>query len=243
MAKKKRAAASKIPRKQKNTRFNLSNQQQFNLSVLFIAVVLLAYFYPIVFEGKQPQAPDNLAWKGTSQSIIEAREKADSNPLWTHNVFGGMPVHLISLKAPFEQPARYILSLVGKILDWRVTYYLLAAVGMLLLMRFWKVSNFSATFAAFAFVLWPHLTGILEATHNTKFRMMMLLPLIIWTFLRLINKANLLNLSLFTIAFSLGLQGRHYQIMFYICLTLFIIGAVELIHLIRQKHTKQIRKL
>lgn len=240
MAKKKKVTTSKIHEKQKSSGFNLSDQQQFGLSVLFIAIVLLAYFYPIVFEGKQPQASDYLAWKGNSQSIVEAREETDSNPLWAHNVFGGMPAYLISFQAPFEQPARYVLTLLGKILDWRVVYYLLAAVGMLLLMQFWKSSNLSATFAALAYILWPHLTGLLEAGHNTKFRVIMLLPLIIWTFLRLISKANLLNFSLFAIAFSLGVQGRHYQIMFYICIALFIIGVVELIHLIRQKETKQL---
>lgn len=240
MAKKKKTTSNKIQDKPKNSIFDLSPQQQFGISVLFIAIVLLAYFYPIVFEGKQPQASDYLAWKGNSQSIIEARDNTDSNPLWAHNVFGGMPVYLISFKAPFEQPARYILLFLGKVIDRQVLYYLVAAFGMLLLMRFWKSSNLSATFAALAYILWPHLTGLLEAGHNTKFRVIMLLPLIIWAFVRLINKTNLLNFSLFAIVFSLGAQGRHYQIMFYICLALFIIGIVELIHLIRSGETKQL---
>ncbi len=209
--------------------------QQFFIALAIIAVLVLAYFAPIVFENKVPPSTDIIAWKGNAQSIIEARQQYDYNPMWANNVFSGMPAHLISLRPPFEQPARYLIEGLSKIIKWQTVYYLLGAVGMLLLMRFFKLSMIAASVSALAFIWWPNLMGLLEAGHNSKVQTIMLIPIILYTFLRLMKNANLLNFSLFAIAFSLAVRAGHYQIVFYTGLLLAFFGIVEVVQYLRQK--------
>ena len=110
MAKKdyKKKSAS-TPKKEKK-QLNLSPTQQVLLALGAVFVLILIYFAPIVFENKVPPSTDIIAWKGNAQSILEAKKEHGYTPLWANNVFSGMPAHLISLRPPFDQPARLIID-------------------------------------------------------------------------------------------------------------------------------------
>lgn len=200
----------------------------------FFFILILIYFFPIVFENKIPPSSDIIAWKGNAHSILEARKQYSYTPLWANNVFSGMPAHLISLWPPFEQPARYLLDGLAWVIKWQALYYLIGAFGMILLMRTLGVSILAASFSALAFVWWPNLVGLLEAGHNGKVQTILLMPLVIFLFLRWMRKANLLNFLLFTIGFSLAVRAGHYQIVFYLVLALFFFGLVEVYRLDRK---------
>jgi len=238
--KKKRKKEQTIQRNKKAYWDNLPENQQIVLCFAIILILILGYFFPIVFEGKEPPASDTLAWKGNAQSILEAKKKYNYIPLWANNVFAGTPAHLISLQAPFEQPARYFLTGVSKIINWRPVYYFVGAIGMVLLMKFLGCSTVVSMLTSLAFIWWPHLIGLLQVGHNTKVRTMMLMPFILLSFLRLIKKPDLLNAALFTIIFSLGIQARHYQIMFYTSLMLAFFGVAYIIKLLRQREWRSI---
>ncbi len=241
MAKKKRKVnrtgqgAGKVEKKR-----HLSNKQYVIICFAVIVVTIFGYLFPIAFEGKEPPASDSIAWRGSAQSILEAREELDTTPLWANNIFAGMPSYLISLPAPFHQPARYVIDLATEIFDWRVVYYLIGALGMFLLMRFWKIPYLASLFTSLAFVWWPHIIGLMEAGHNTKVRTIMLVPFILLTFLRLMQTPGLLNAALFSISLSLGILANHYQIIFYVGLVLLTLSIKVLIQLIREKAWKGI---
>lgn len=239
MAKKKQKYQKKAKQPQKQ-QWQLTPVQQWGLAVLLIVITVLIYFEPIVFENKVPPSTDIMAWKGNAQSIIEARKEYNYTPLWANNVFSGMPAHLISLKPPFEQPARYIMEGLSAILSWHALYYILGALGMLLLMRFFNLSLIASTFTALAFIWWPNLLGLLEAGHNSKAQTILLIPLALYTFLRILKRPSLLNFSLFTIAFSLVVRAGHYQIVFYTGLILLAFAIAKLVQFIRDKAWKKI---
>ncbi len=236
MAKKDYKKKSTVTKSKKSSfQLNLSPTRQFLIVLAAVLVLIVIYFAPIVFENKIPPSTDIIAWKGNAESIIEARKEYDYTPLWANNVFSGMPAHLISLRPPFEQPARYLIEGVSALVKWQALYYLLGAFGMLLLLRLWKISLFASLFGSLTFIWWPHLLGMLEAGHNSKVQTILLIPLILYTFLRLLKKANLLNFTLFTIAFSLAVRAGHYQIVFYTGLALAFFGAVRIVKMIVDK--------
>ena len=220
----------------------LTQKQQGALSVGIMTLLILGYFFPIAFEGKTPPASDTLAWQGAVHSIDEARAKSGGIPLWANNLFAGMPSYMISLRAPFKQPARWLVDLVSKMVDWRVVYYLIGSAGMFLLMRFFGTSMFASLLASLSFAWWPYLIGLVEAGHNSKLRTIMLAPFILLTFVHLMRSPRLLNTALFAIAFSAGMLANHYQIMFYLILSLFAFGVMYLIPLLREKQWSGIAK-
>lgn len=238
MAKKaynKKKKTDPIKKKKSTPTFHLSPVSQFLLAAGIIFIIILIYFAPIVFENKIPPSTDIIAWKGNSQSIVEAKKEFHYTPLWANNVFSGMPAQLVSLRPPFEQPARYIIEGLAKIFQWQAIYYLLGALGMLLLMRFWNVTIFASLFASFAFIWWPHFMGHLEAGHNSKLQTIMCIPLVLYLFLQLLKKANVLNFTLFTIAFSIAVRAGHYQIVFYLAIALGFFGFVHIAKMILDK--------
>jgi len=237
MAKKSYKKKKSQPQKKEKAPFKvgLSLPQQFLILIGLVFILILIYFAPIVFENKIPPSTDIIAWKGNAQSILEAKKEHGGTPLWANNVFSGMPAHLISLRPPFEQPARYLLEGLAKLFKWQPIYYLLGASGMMLLLLFWKLNIGAALFASLAFVWWPDLIGKLEAGHNSKVQTIMCIPIVLYLFLRLFKKANLLNFALFTIAFSIAVRAGHYQIVFYMALALALFGAVKVIQMIINK--------
>ena len=236
MAKKKHRKKSAAPAKTKTTRkLQFSPQMQLLVALGAVFILILVYFAPIVFENKVPPSTDIIAWKGNAHSILEARKELHTTPLWANNVFSGMPAHLISLRPPFEQPARYIIEGLSKIVQWQPIYYLLGAAGMMLLLLFWELNIGAALFGALAFIWWPDLIGKLEAGHNSKVQTIMCIPIVLYLFLRLLKKANLLNFSLFTIALSIAVRAGHYQIVFYTAMAMAFFGVVHIIKMILDK--------
>jgi len=190
MGKKKRQKKTSEVKTKRSPGFTLTENQQVLVGIIVLIVLIIGYLSPIVFEAREPPASDSIGWRGSAQSIIESREVHNSNPLWANNVFAGMPGYLISLKAPFEQPFKYVIRAVNKLINWRATYLIFGAVGIILLMRFWRFLPVTSAFSAIAYIWWPYLFGILEAGHNTKVRTMMLMPLILFAFLKLFKKAG-----------------------------------------------------
>lgn len=217
----------------------LSEKQKLIASILVIIVLILGYYYPIAFEGKEPPASDRLAWMGSSHSIQQARDEGGATPLWANNIFAGMPSYLISLKAPFEQPAKWIIRLAEAVINWRIVYYALGGLGMFFLMRFLGVSYFASLLASLVFTWWPYLIGLLDAGHNTKLRTIMLVPFVLLTFLHLMRKPGVLNMSLFAVAFSLCILANHYQITFYAIMLLLALGLMHVVPLIRRRAWKE----
>ncbi len=236
MAKKDYKKKSTPAPKKENKKISLSPTQQVLLALGAVFVLILIYFAPIVFENKVPPSTDIIAWKGNAQSILEAKKEHSYTPLWANNVFSGMPAHLISLRPPFDQPARLLIDGLGKIFKWQPIYYLLGAFGMMMLLLFWRLNIGAALFAALAFIWWPDLIGKLEAGHNSKVQTIMCIPLVLYLFLRLLKKANLLNFALFTISMSIAVRAGHYQIVFYLGLALAFFGAVKIVQMILNKH-------
>ena len=237
MAKKnyKKKSARPAKKEKSSFQFRLTTTRQVLLALGFVFVLVLIYFAPIVFQNMAPPSTDIIAWKGNAHSILEAKKEHNYTPLWANNVFSGMPAHLISLRPPFEQPARYVIEGLAKIFKWHPIYYLLGAFGMMMLLLFWKLNIGAALFASLAFIWWPDLVGKLEAGHNSKVQTIMCIPIVVYLFLRLLKKANLLNFALFTIAFSIAVRAGHYQIIFYTGLVLAFFGAVKIIKMIVDK--------
>jgi hypothetical protein len=217
----------------KSPKFTTSHKNIIALSILVIFVLI--YYSEFIFLGKQTAASDTMAFRGNAQSLVEAREKDGSNPLWANNLFCGMPGTMVSIVAPFEQPAKYLLKGIRKLINWPALYLILGGLGIFLIMRFWNFSPLISLFSAMAFILWPQLSGLLEAGHNTKYNTMMLAPLSIFLYLQLIKKPDVLKVALFIIVFSLNMQERHIQIVFYIGLLLLAFTITEFIVLLNKK--------
>jgi hypothetical protein len=78
------------------------------ISVVFLAIISVAYFYPVL-SGKSIQQSDISQFMGMSKQIVDHREKFDEDPYWLDNAFLGMPSYQVSAKYPYD-----ILSIIDQ---------------------------------------------------------------------------------------------------------------------------------
>ena len=67
------------------------------LSVIFLALLSLAFFYPLL-SGKVIVQSDIQQFQGMQRQVLEHRADYDEEPYWADNAFGGMPTYQIMSK-------------------------------------------------------------------------------------------------------------------------------------------------
>ncbi|MDD4310285.1 MAG: hypothetical protein PHO32_07890, partial [Candidatus Cloacimonetes bacterium] len=197
------------------------------VAILFLLLSLV--YFPVAFQGKEPQASDITQWQGASNAISEYNKQHQDQALWTPNMFSGMPAYMISFpnRYPFLES---ITRLTDKVISWRIFLLFMGGLGIFLLIRHLKLSPWIAFFGAIAFVFSCHWVGLIEIGHNTKFRAIMYIPWVFWALLRLRDKPNLLNLGLLATFMITQLRENHPQITYYLYLFVgmyWLFGAYE----------------
>ena len=135
------------------------------VSVVFLAIISVAYFYPVL-SGKSIQQSDISQFMGMSKQIVDHREKYDEDPYWLDNAFLGMPSYQVSAKYPYD-----ILSIIDqsiRFLPRPADYLFLYLLSFYFLIVSLNINYRYALFGALAFGFSTYLIIILGVGHNTK---------------------------------------------------------------------------
>lgn len=208
-----------------------------HIIAIFIFIILLAvYFKPLFFEHKEIYQNDILAHRGAAKEIYDYREKTGDEPLWTNSMFGGMPAYLVStgysgnllrhfqtlLFLGIPRPAKIIfISLIG-------FYFLLIAL---------EIKPWLAVAGAIAFAFSSYTFITLEAGHNSKIIALGYIPFVLGSILIAFRRNLLLGTAFTSMALGLHIGAGHYQIIYYLLITVCIFGVVELFFAIKEKTT------
>jgi hypothetical protein len=216
--------------------FMLSKRYQDTIYILLLLILLILLLKPLVLDRLSPQGVDVIGTKGQTHQIIQYREETGKTALWNPYMFAGMPVY------PRIVPVLYsidnMLLLFGKCTNLIFIYYLFAAIGFYLLIRYLKMPPLIAFFAAISFLLLPHYKSLYIEGHFAKFRAVMFLPWIFLSFKYFLDKRSIISAALFALSFGLQIRTQHYQIVFYTALLLFTLGLQPLLKNIFEKKYK-----
>ncbi len=207
--------------------FGLSTKQQNWLFLALIFIILLILNKPTALDGLSPQGTDVVAGVGKTHLINEFTKKTGELAFWNPAIFAGMP-HYNDI-GPLAISADNILAWLQSIFGNIFVYYLFAGTGMFLFLRYLKMSPLVAFTGALMFVLLPHYKGLWIEGHFRKFRAIMYLPWILYSFKYFIDKRTLLSAALFALAFGIQIRTGHYQIIFYTAILLFAVGIYPII--------------
>ncbi|MFW5628790.1 MAG: hypothetical protein ACOCG6_06120 [Candidatus Cloacimonadaceae bacterium] len=221
----------------KKLRFELPQKYLPWIFIAVIFILLSTLYFPIAYKNMEPKASDITQWQGAAKSIIDYNESHKERALWTQNMFSGMPSYMISFptRYPFVES---ITKLTDKLINWRIFLLFLGGIGMYLLIRQLGMDDFTAFFAAIAFIFSCHWVGLLEIGHNTKFMAMMYVPWVFWGLIYLRQKPGMLSLGLFAAFLIAQLRQNHPQISYYLYLFLGMYWIYELILSIKGKRLK-----
>lgn len=232
---------NKAVKKQKNQipkeSLKLTDRVQDYIFLGVIVVMLVILMKPMVLDGLSPQGVDVIASKGKSHQISEFRKETGEIPLWDPVIFCGMPkYHFIG---PVAFSVDTILAWFSRFSGKVFIYYLFAAFGMYILLRYLKMSPVIAFIGTLIFILMPHYKSLWVEGHFRKLRAIMYIPWIFLTFQYFLNKKNILSAALFAVAFGIQIRTQHYQIIFYTGLLIFSVGVYPFLKMLFEKHYRE----
>ncbi len=206
-------------------------------AIVLFFIITLAYF-PEILEGKRLAGHDNANFMGMSREIRDFREETGKEPLWTNNMFGGMPAYLISTR--YNGNTLRFLNRILQPGPRPVSFVFLYLLGFYILLLAMRVNPWLAIAGAIAFAFSSYNFVILAAGHNSKaIAIGYMAPVLAGVVLSFRGKL-LLGASFTAVALSLQLLAGHPQITYYTMIMVLIFGIVQLYFSIREKYLSRL---
>ena len=211
------------------------------IAVAIFAVVAIVYCKPAL-EGKVLQQSDITQWKGMAQDALNYKDQFGTTPLWTNNMFGGMPAYQIT-----GIPG---ISFSIGILDQFFTLNLPEPIGLFFLASICfyflaQVLGFSTVIGIIGGLAYSYATYnpiIVVVGHITKMHAIAYLPFFIGSILLIFQKKYYLGAICTAIATTLFVQSNHLQINYYGLIIVLVMSVFYLVQWIKAKDFTHIYK-
>lgn len=201
----------------------------------FFIIICFVYFSPVL-QGKAPAQSDVIQAKATAKEIMDYKEKDGKGPLWTNQMFGGMPAYQIWVQHPLNG-ATYVISFIKAIFPDPVDSVLLYLLGAYLLFCVLKVNPWLAAGGAIAFAFTAYNFEIIAAGHSNKALAIAFCAPIIAGVILTIRGKYWLGGSLTALFLALEIRANHIQMTYYLMIALLIYIGIEIYHAVKAKKT------
>jgi hypothetical protein len=201
--------------------------------VAFFVVICFAYFSPVL-QGKRPAQSDVLQSKAMQKEIMEYKEKDGKGPLWTNQMFGGMPAYQIWVQYAYNA-ATYGIAAITKALPNPVGTVLLLLLGSYFLFIVLKINPWLAAAGAIAFSFTTYNFVLIATGHANKALAIGFFAPIIASILITLRGKYLLGASLTALFLALEIRSNHIQMTYYLFLAILIFMGIELYHAYKNK--------
>ncbi len=195
------------------TRWPVRRKHGICIGILFAAAII--FYAPYHLDGLSFIGHDVIQWRAGAESIIEARERFDEEPLWATNMFGGMPAYVISHARQFPHLDDIVLGALEFI--YPVAEYWLMFLGAYVLFILLGFRPLSAVVGAIIIGFTTYIPIIVAAGHHTKFVAYAIIPWVMvgYTLITRHPRWRWLGVGVFLIALSLHLKQSHPQVTYY----------------------------
>jgi len=206
----------------------------------FFVLICFIYFSPVL-QGKVPEQGDVLQAKAMQKEIMDYKAKDGKGPLWTNEMFGGMPAYQIWVQYPLNLTT-YGISVVMDVFPSPVGTVLLYLLGAYLLFCVLKVNPLLAAAGAIAFAFTSYNFIIISAGHsNQALSIGFFAPILAGIILTMRGKFWT-GASLTALFLALNIRANHVQMTYYFLLALLIYIGIETYHAFKAKRTKEFYK-
>ena len=213
---------------------NWFNKNGIHLAILAAFVVICFVYFSPVLQGKAPAQSDVIQSKAMQKEIMEYKDKDGKGPLWTNQMFGGMPAYQIWVQYAYNG-ATYGIALITKALPNPVGTVLLLLVGAYFLFITLKVNPWLAAAGAIAFAFTTYNFVLIATGHSNKALAIGFFAPIIAGILMTLRGRYLLGASLTAMFLALEIRANHVQMTYYLFLSLLILVGIELYQAYKNK--------
>lgn len=213
---------------------NWFNKNGIHLAIIAIFVVItFAYFSPVL-QGKAPAQSDVIQSQAMQKEIMDFKEKDGKAPLWTNQMFGGMPAYQIWVPYAYNG-ATYGIALITKALPNPTGTVLLLLFGAYFLFIVLKVNPWLAAAGAIAFTFTTYNFVLIASGHSSKALAIGFFAPIIASILLTIRGKYWYGASLTALFLALEIRTNHVQMTYYLLLAILVFVLVELYQAYRNK--------
>ena len=198
-------------------------------------IIPLVLFHPAILSDKTIERHDSQQWRSAAQAIIDFRDKAAEEPLWTNSMFSGMPTTLIStiyngdLIGPVK---RTMFFLYGS-----YTVILISCICFYILLQTYKIDPLVAAIGSICYSCSSYIIIGYVAGHNSRVIAIAYLPLVVAGFNLIFNKKYRSGFIATAIGLAIEIEANHLQITYYLALILVVLSIQQLVITIKEKDT------
>jgi len=203
----------------------------------FFVIICFVYFSPVL-QGKAPAQSDVIQAKAMAKEIMDYKEKDGTGPLWTNQMFGGMPAYQIWVQHPYNG-ATYVINLIKTIFPDPVDAVLLYLVGAYFLFCVLRINPWLAAAGAIAFAFTSYNFIIIAAGHSNKALAIAFCAPILASVILTLRGKHLVGGSLTALFLALEIRANHIQMTYYLMIALLIFVGIELYHAVKEKKLAQ----
>lgn len=208
------------------------NSVHFLIIGIFL-VLSFAYMQPVLM-GKVSQQGDVMMAKAMQKEIMDYKAAHGHGPLWTNNMFSGMPAYQIWVQYPMNI-ASYITTSIITVFPNPVGLVWLYLVGAYILFASLRLKPWLAAAASVAFAFTSYNFIIIEAGHLNKSIAIAYFAPILAVYLMAFRKKYMASAVLMAFFISLEIRANHLQMTYYLMLALLVFTIFQLVDAIKNK--------
>ncbi len=202
------------------------NGTHFAIIAIFV-VISFAYFFKPLLDGQVLNQSDVVQAKAMQTEIMEYKAKDGKGPLWTNQMFGGMPAYQIWVEYAYNI-ATYGIAFITKALPAPVGTVLLLLVGAYFLLVTLKINPWLAAAGAVAFAFTTYNFVLIATGHSNKALAIGFFAPILAGLILTLRGRYWLGASLTALFLALEIRSNHVQMTYYLLLTILIFIGIEL---------------
>ncbi|RYZ96733.1 MAG: hypothetical protein EOP47_23235, partial [Sphingobacteriaceae bacterium] len=216
------------------------NSVHFAVIAIFV-VISFAYFFNPLVQGKVLFQGDVSQAQAMQREIMAVKESTGHAPLWTNQMFGGMPAYQIWASYS-SNITTHIIGALKTVFPNPVDTILLYLLGAYLLFSVLKLKPWLAAAGAIAFAFSSYNFIYIQAGHaNQAYAIAFFAPIVAGIILTLRGK-YLLGGATTAFFLAIEIRSNHVQMTFYLVLALLILVGIEVYNAIKSKETKAFLK-
>lgn len=207
------------------------------LIIVGFAVLALIYCYPAL-QGKKLQMGDTVSWIAMSQEGRQWHEKTGENVMWSNSMFGGMPTftYYVPESNNFIYPLQaFIVGIFTK----PAHFLFLAMLCFFILMRVLNVNKWLSAIGAVAYAFSTFNVGIIIAGHETEMFSIGYMPAVVAGLLLIYRARWWTGIPLLGISLALLISNGHYQVTYYLMITIVFMLVGMFISAVKEGNLKQ----
>lgn len=195
--------------------------------IAIFVVISFAYFFKPLLDGNMLAQSDVIQAKAMQKEIMEYKDKDGKGPLWTNQMFGGMPAYQIWVQYACNG-ATYGIAFITKAFPTPVGTILLLLIGAYFLFITLKVNPWLAAAGAIAFAFTTYNFVLIATGHSNKALAIGFFAPIIAGLILTLRGRYWFGASLTALFLALEIRSNHIQMTYYLLLSILIFMGIEI---------------